>query len=799
MTQEIEAHKGFRRWFAAGFGGETLPIIPPGAELTPGTTVRPEHRGKTPGVRTHAGTWSGFGGQWSDNHTATVGVAKQWLAWGASVGLQARSFPGLDIDVEDKEISGFIGDLAWAWLGVAPVRVRDNSWRRLVMYARAGEEPIRKVRIAWTDKAGGKQAVELLGHGQQYVVEGPHPKGGDYKWLGDHPCNMRPDGIPKITAEDIDKFFAEVARQIEQRGWGTIASQTTAGAAGTRRGLENAALHAPRPELVLEALAAWANTPEHVATHDDFVQALAAIKAALGADAEEHFGAVEEWALGYDGNDADYVRKTWDSINDAAIGWEWLAGKARAGGFTADAQTDFSEAPAEGEEGIGDTPIDVMCERYVWVQQLDRYIDLETGAALTGRAFNAANTNVAEFGRTGVASAEASFQNAAASRKAAIATYRPGKGPLLTDTNHAGKRVSAVNLWRPSGITPAENVTDADVAPWLEHVTEIFGSQGEVPREHFLNWCAFLFQRPGEKINHALVVLGGQGVGKDTAFVPVFAALGGSPNVAMIKTETLVGQWTHYLLSQVVVVQEMMNFTRRELYNKLKDMTAAPPLYLEVNRKNQNQFAIPNIQNWVIFTNHDDAIALDDDDRRFFVHRSLLDDPKPDAYYSELYRWYGAEGSAAKVAGWLKARDLAAFNPSARPPMTQAKAEMADHALPAAVRYFAELLEEGGPYHGRELVTAYEMLTHSRSAFDASPAVQNGAREKHVIAALRRAGYSAIGVKVCLQDDAGTRKGGTARLWTNKSAQIMAELGGARLRQRYEQEVAGTEARRAGA
>jgi hypothetical protein len=56
---------GFRRWYAAGFMSELLPIIPPNAKLREGTTVRPEHRGKTPGVRNADNTWSGLSGKWS--------------------------------------------------------------------------------------------------------------------------------------------------------------------------------------------------------------------------------------------------------------------------------------------------------------------------------------------------------------------------------------------------------------------------------------------------------------------------------------------------------------------------------------------------------------------------------------------------------------------------------------------------------------------------------------------------------------------------------------------------------------
>jgi hypothetical protein len=139
-------------------------------------------------------------GKWSDTLVATVADAKQWVSWGASVGLQSRLYLGLDIDVEDAAAADAIEALALDYLGLAPVRFRDGSPRRLLVYKRAGEV-ISKRRVAYTDAAGVKHAVELLGKGQQYVVEGPHPKGGVYQWRHDEsPCEWTPATLTEVDA-----------------------------------------------------------------------------------------------------------------------------------------------------------------------------------------------------------------------------------------------------------------------------------------------------------------------------------------------------------------------------------------------------------------------------------------------------------------------------------------------------------------------------------------------------------------------------------------------------------------------
>jgi Family of unknown function (DUF5906)/Bifunctional DNA primase/polymerase, N-terminal len=783
------AYTGFRCWHAAGFTSELLPIIPPGATLTPGTEVQPQDRGKTPGAFTRAGTWSGLGGKWSKELHATVSDLKAWQGWGASVGLQSRTFLGLDIDIEDEAAAARVESLAVDYLGLAPIRVREGSSRRLLMYRRpADHQPIRKTRAAWTDKAGVKQAVELLGFGQQFVVEGPHPKGGEYRWLSEHPCACGPAGIGEVTQEHVDAFFAELARVIDAKGWAATntATTTATGATGSRKGLDNVALHAPRPELVLDALAAWPNTADNVPTHDDFVAALAAIKAALGSDREDHYGAVEDWALGYDGNDADYVRKTWDSITDAAVGWEWLAGAARASGFAEDAQEDFAddEAAADSVEAanaaIGETPIERMTARYVWVGALGRYNDTNGGGFLGSREFNAANVAVSAYGNSGRQTAEAIFQNTPGARKVAAATSRPGEPIITTDENERGAQIDAVNLWRPSPLKPARGATDADVAPWLDLVERLFGAERAPEREHFLNWLAFVLQNPGRKIGHALVIIGGQGVGKDTVLAPFFEAVG-LHNVAPVDTATLAGQWTFYLKAQIVYGQEIITHGRRDLYNHLKPFISGQKTRLVVNEKGLRQYTVPNHQNWIITTNHDNALALEDDDRRFWVHRVLLEEPPAEDYFATLYAWFDGGGSG-RVFGWLLRRDVSGFNPMARPPMTTAKQTMLDQSQPAAVRWLRAHFAEDGALASRTIVTAADLASLADQDF-AAPEI-NG---KHPLVALKAEGFKPAH-RVRLD-------GGMRQLWVRDPSGLLSQLSADKLRERYASEAAETKAR----
>src|SRR5262249_13804447 len=99
-------------------------------------------------------------------------------------------------------------------------------------------------------------------------------------------------------------------------------------------------------------------------------------------------------------------------------------------------------------------------------------------------------------------------------RRVEQVTWAPGLPEILEDQfissggwqQHPGAHV--LNLYRP----PRLVLGDANQAgKWLEHVKLLYPEDAD----DIINWFAHRVQRPGEKINYAEVLGGGQGIGKD--------------------------------------------------------------------------------------------------------------------------------------------------------------------------------------------------------------------------------------------------------------------------------------------
>ena len=93
-------------------------------------------------------------------------------------------------------------------------------------------------------------------------------------------------------------------------------------------------------------------------------------------------------------------------------------------------------------------------------------------------------------------------------------TWAPGEPPEIQNRiiSEGGwierSGVSVFNLYRP----PTIMAKPGDATPWLDHIRRVFREDAE----HIVAWLAHRVQRPQEKINHALVLGGAQGIGKDT-------------------------------------------------------------------------------------------------------------------------------------------------------------------------------------------------------------------------------------------------------------------------------------------
>jgi hypothetical protein len=232
--------------------------------------------------------------------------------------------------------------------------------------------------------------------------------------------------------------------------------------------------------------------------------------------------------------------------------------------------------------------------------------------------------------------------------------------------NHEGATV--FNLYRP----PEFQMGDGTLAgPWRELVRRIYPEDAD----HIEQYLAYKVQNPGSKINHAIVLGGAQGIGKDTILVPVRQAIG-PWNCQDASPTQIMGRFNGFAKCVLLVISEardMGEVDRFAFYDHSKTYLAAPPDVIRVDEKNLREHYVVNVCGVVITTNHKtDGLYVPADDRRHYIAWSEATREQFGAdYWTGLYRWY-ENGGIRHVIAHLRSMDVSGFDPKAPPPKTPA-------------------------------------------------------------------------------------------------------------------------------
>jgi hypothetical protein len=372
------------------------------------------------------------------------------------------------------------------------------------------------------------------------------------------------------------------------------------------------------------------------------------------------------------------------------------------GDFSAAAKALYEQGYRAPEAGAHWSPKDdgataaapVALADFISIGGQNRYIYRPTGAFWEGAEVNR------RLGKVGDMAAATWLDR---HQSAEALTWQPGEPEMLVGryfvggdwVPHAGART--YNLYRPARWTRQRPDRAPDAGPWLGHLCAIYPDEWE----HILAWLAHRVQRPGEKVNHALVLGGDPGIGKDTILDPVRLAVGAA-NFEDVTPAQVMGRFNAFARSVILRVSEIRDLgevNRYSFYEHTKVLIASPPETLWCDEKYLRPYAVPNLCGVVFTTNHrQGGLYLPGDDRRHFVVWSEATRDECDAaHFDSLYGWYDA-GGRAEVAEYLGTYDLdaASFNPKAPPPQTEAFWAMVDAGHSPESSELADVLEALG-------------------------------------------------------------------------------------------------------
>lgn len=293
-------------------------------------------------------------------------------------------------------------------------------------------------------------------------------------------------------------------------------------------------------------------------------------------------------------------------------------------------------------------------------------------------------------------------------------TWWPGMPEVIENkvVSGGGMRVhpgvSIFNLYHPPTTVPG---IPSQATKWVDLVRKTYPDDWE----HIICWLAFKVQNPGTKINHALVLGGDPGIGKDTILEPVKRAVGYA-NFAEIGPHHVFESFNSFVKSVVLRISEARDLgdtNRFQFYDRLKTLTASPPDVLRCNEKNLREHYVVNCCGVIITMNRKDSLHLVPDDRRHYVAWSnLTQGDFTDQYWDEIYQWYSKDRGYNHVIAHLRSVDLSKFNANAPPKKTPVFWEIVEANAPPEDSDLADILEEMG---SPDAVTLQAVMDRAKS------------------------------------------------------------------------------------
>lgn len=311
---------------------------------------------------------------------------------------------------------------------------------------------------------------------------------------------------------------------------------------------------------------------------------------------------------------------------------------------------------------------------WVYLSHADRFFNIVTKHSYTEKAFD--NT----FSRyTGDMPPSVFALTKAKIEIVFMAGYLPGADDFFVmNGNRFANTYSERNV--PPIPAKLEGTDRENVQRVARHFANLFPDQRE--REIAISWYANIVQTK-QRPNWAMLLQGVEGDGR-TFFANMMSAVLGGDNVITINAKTLEDRFTGWAKGHLLAVIEevrMIGHNRYDVLNGMKPYITNATA--EIREMRVDVYNVPNTTAYMLTTNYQNALPVNDSDRRYFIlmsqwqsaaaiNKFMTENP---TYFDDLYN--ALDESPGAILGWLKAYKLhPEFKPRGRAPNSHGRQRM---------------------------------------------------------------------------------------------------------------------------
>jgi hypothetical protein len=227
----------------------------------------------------------------------------------------------------------------------------------------------------------------------------------------------------------------------------------------------------------------------------------------------------------------------------------------------------------------------------------------------------------------------------------------------------------------------------------IHKLLRIIANNDDKMFDYIQKWIAHIIQKPYEKTEVALVVIGKQGVGKDTYFNFIGKLLG---NKCFYNTSTpekdVFGRFNAGTEQTLLLKFEEANFkTNKANADALKSLITSETQNIE--NKGQKTIVLDSFVNIVMTTNHDVPVELEDNERRFVITRTSDEKKGNFDFWDEMYSAMENPDVQSAYLYYLETLDISKFSPKRDRVLNESYTDVKQSFIPYLARWFQSVVE----------------------------------------------------------------------------------------------------------
>lgn len=355
----------------------------------------------------------------------------------------------------------------------------------------------------------------------------------------------------------------------------------------------------------------------------------------------------------------------------------------------------------------------------------------------------------------------------------------PAKGRLFIEGNR-----TIYNEYNPANVNTPKDALNEEDRMWCAlfewHVLEAICNGEQSDADHLLDWMAWCAQNKGKKALWAPAILSKQqGIGK-SLLGNMFASIFGKYVNLELTADQVCSRFTSWKYGTLFTIIEEIKIAgkRRDIFNN-NIKAAITNTEVSVEFKGCDPYMTKNITNYMAFSNYENALYMNKDDRRWFVvvpsrdytelssmvnsafmdGLGLTDQKAFETYVNELDRGTKDGDMVSTLHRFLLDRKVKKL--PGRAPSNKAKDVMITTESFNDDHWLEELLEVGGDFVKKDTFSYH----HLKELYEREKALLN-TNEQFSYHLLKRRGFK------CLTENAIRIGGERTRIWSREAKNI---------------------------